>query len=370
MLIANKTVVKTLDKYLVTQFLKIISGSLIFMLGLYLITIYMDKFRYFTHPKIPLNLIISYFLNITPEIILLVLPAAALFSTCYIFGNMNSSNEIIAIYNGKVGFYRITAPLIICGIILSLSSFCFFEFVSADSSNRAIGIWNDFRKLTGGNSRSMYNNTKLFLNGYDNTIYFIEIFDFENEIMQTPAIFKFDSNGNMVFQLIARNGIYNRNEKTWIFNKASIIQFDGKRKYTNKKIQTYSLKLKENPNSFMNTPASVMQMRMKDAINFIKVKQKTSADYRKFLVEFHWRFAFPFSIVISILIGSLAGIYFRKAVLVLSIFLAIIISFGYYGLLAIGVAYGKSGRLNPVIAAWLANMIYLSAGAIAIKLKK
>ncbi len=364
------TIMKTLDKYLILQFIKVFCGSLVFMLGLYLITISIDKLRYFTHPQIPSNLVINYILNIIPEIIIQVLPAAALFSTSYLFGNMNSSNEIIAIYNGKIGFYRLIAPLLLCGITLSFSSFFFFEFISADSSARAVEIWNSFRKITGGKSRSMYNNSKLFYKGDENLIYYIEVFDFENGIMQAPVIFKFDANQNMVFQLNATNGIYNKNNGTWTFNDAHIIHFNEKERYRDERKAVFPMKLKETPYNFINTPVNVMQMRMKDAIDFIKLKHKTGGDYKKYLVEFHWRFAFPFSAVIMIFIGSIGGIYFRKAVFVLSFFLAIIISFGYYGILAIGMAFGKSGKLDPIVAAWIANVIYLTGGIIALKQKK
>ena len=120
----------------------------------------------------------------------------------------------------------------------------------------------------------------------------------------------------------------------------------------------------------MKSPKSMTQMHIKDALNFIEAKKRSGANYRKYLVEFHWRFAFPFSVIITILIGSVAGIYLRKAVLVFSFSMAIILSFGYYGMLAVGIAFGKSGMLNPVAAAWIANGVYLFMGIAALRLKR
>jgi len=106
-------IMKRLDKYLLSQFLKVLAGSVIFMLGLFLITIYLDDLKYFSHPNVPFKIIISYILNRIPEIFTMVLPSAALFSTSYMFATMNSTNEIIAIYNGRIGFARLIIPLII-----------------------------------------------------------------------------------------------------------------------------------------------------------------------------------------------------------------------------------------------------------------
>jgi lipopolysaccharide export system permease protein len=369
-LIHNMNILKRLDKYLLSQFFKVLAGSMIFMLGLYLITTYLDNINYFSHPNVPIGLILKYFLNIIPEIVIQVLPPAALFSTSYIFGNMNSNNEIIAIYNGGIGFTRLICPLIISGIIMAVGLFLFFEFVSAESSNKAVEIKQNIKKLTGKTLGYMYSNSKLFLKGNDNTIYYVEFFNFENGSMQGPVIFKFDANGDILFQLNAASGLYNETKKIWIFENVYIMRYLGNGKYNNERKQVYSMVLQETPSSFIKSSVTLMQMRTKDAVKFIEAKRRSGSNYKKYLVEFQWRFAFPFSVVITILIGSITGIYFRKAVLVISFFLAIIMSFGYYGIMAVGMALGKSGRLDPIIAAWIANAIYLTGGIAALKLKR
>jgi lipopolysaccharide export system permease protein len=369
-LIGNMNIIKRLDKYLLLQFFKVVAGSLVFMIGLFLITLYLDNIKIFSHPNVPFILIIKYILNIIPEIFIQVLPPAALFSTSYIFGNMNSNNEIIAIYNGRIGFTRLIFPLMISGLIMAIGLFLFFEFVSAESSNRAAELKQNIKKLSGKTLGYMYSNSKLFLKGADDTIYYVEFFDSENGIMQSPVIFKFDVNGDILFQLNAVSGTFNEIKKIWIFKNVYIMRKIGDGKYNNEKRNVYSMSLQETPGSFMKTSATLMQMKLKNAIDFINTKRKTGADYKKYLVEFHWRFAFPFSVVITILIGSITGIYFRKAVLVISFFVAIIVSFGYYGIMATGMALGKSGKLDPVIAAWIANVIYLAGGTAALKLKK
>ena len=363
-------ILKRLDKYILSQFFKVLAGSLIFMLGLFLITIYLDNINYFSHPNVPIALILKYFLNIIPEILIQVLPPAALFSTSYIFGNMNSNNEIIAIYNGRIGFTRLICPLIISGIIMAIGLFLFFEFVSAESSNKAVEIKQNIKKLTGKTLGYMYNNSKLFLKGNDNTIYYVEFFNFENGAMQGPVIFKFDVYGDILFQLNAASGVYNEIKKIWTFENVYIIRYAGNGKYNSERKQVYSMSLQETPGSFIRSSVTLMQMKTRDAVKFIEAKRMSGSDYKKYLVEFQWRFAFPFSVVITILIGSITGIYFRKAVLVISFFLAIIMSFGYYGIMAVGMALGKSGRLDPITAAWIANAIYLTGGIAALKLKK
>ncbi len=361
---------KKLDKYLLNQFFKVLSGALIFMLGLYIITIYIDNITYFSSSRVSIFLILNYIRHLLPDIIIQVLPAAALFSTSYIFGMLNSSNEIIAIYNGRVGFIRIISPLFVTGILLGLSLFFFFEFVATESSVRALEIRNDIKKMAGKDTFYLYSRAKFFLKGGDNTFYYLDNFDSRDSTLHNPLLSRFDENGLLKFQLHAFRGRYIKEEGVWEFLKSEITTCNRDGTYHLEKAKSYKMFLAETPASFMKKPVSVMQMRIEKALSFIDARKSTGASIKKELVEFHWRFAFPFSVIIIILIGSVAGIYLRKAVLVLSFFLSILLSFGYYGLLALGMAYGKSGRLSPVLAAWIANLIYFTAGAVAVKLKK
>ena len=362
--------IKRLDRYLIGQFFVSLAGSIIFMVGLFLVSIFIDNLRYFIHPHVPISMVFLFIANIIPEVIIQVLPAAALFATSYTFGNLNVTNEIIAIYNGGTGFIRLVSPLLVTGIFLSLFSFFFFEFVSADSSHYAFELRKEIKKLTGSTLSHMYSRSEFFLFGNNNTIYYVERFSANEKIMVKPVITQFDNSGMIIFHLVADEGRYRKETGEWVFRNAVVIAFDQHMNFNESKYRFFNRTLSDSPESFMRTPRNVAMMRLKDALQFIEAKKKMGGNYRKYLVEFQWRFAFPFSIVIVIVIGSVAGIYFRKAVLVLSFLLSVIISFGFYGMLAMGLAFGKSGKLNPIPAAWLANIVFLLLGVLAIRFKK
>ena len=361
---------KKIDKYLLRQFLTVLCGSLIFMLGLYIITLYIDNLNYFSSPRVSIFLIMKYIIHLLPEICIQVLPAAALFSTSYIFGMLNSSNEIIAIYNGRIGFIRVIIPLFITGILLGVFLFFFFEFVATESSVKAFEIKNNIKKLAGKDTFYLYSRAKFFLKGKDNTFYYLENFDSSDGTLHKPFLTQFDNNGMEKFQVHAFRGKYIKKEKVWEFLKAEIISYNKDGTYHLEKTKSFKMRLAETPVSFMKKPISVMQMKIAKALEFIDAKKSSGANIKKELVEFNWRFAFPFSVIIVILIGSVSGIYFRRAVLVLAFFLSVLLSFGYYGLLAMGMAFGKSGRLDPVFAAWVANIVYFTTGIVAVKLKR
>ncbi len=367
---SHRMLIKRLDRYLIGQFFISLAGSLIFMVGFFLISIFIDNLKYFIHPHVPINIVFLFVMNIIPEVVIQVLPAAALFATSYTFGNLNATNEIIAIYNGGTGFIRLTLPLIMTGILLSIFSFFFFEFVAADSSHTAFELRKEIKRATGSTLSYMYSRSEFFLFGNQNTVYHLEKFNAYEQVMVKPVITRFDGKGMITFQLSAVEGRYIELTDEWIFREAVVIRFDRHLNFSEEKYKYFNLKLSDSPQSFMRTPRNVAMMRFGDALKFIENKKRMGGNYRKYLVEFQWRFAFPFSIIIVILIGSVAGIYFRKAIIVLSFLLSVLISFGFYGLLAMGLAFGKSGQLNPVLAAWLANILFLILCLFAIWFKK
>lgn len=216
----------------------------------------------------------------------------------------------------------------------------------------------------------LYSRSEFFFLGKENTVYYIGVADPEDGIMIGANIFKFNEEKKLILQMKANLGLYNKEKEIWDFKEAVILRFDTKGKLTEEKKPVFSMKLAERPDSFMRIPKNTMQMRFGEAINFIKIKKKLEGNYRRYLVELQWRFAFPVSISIVILIGCVLGTYFKRAVLVLSFFTSIIIAFGYYGLMATGLALGKTGKLDPSIAAWIANIVYLLGGIYLVRMKK
>ncbi len=361
---------KKFDKYLFQNFFISFAGALVFLVGLFLISKILDNMKLFLDPNVTFNLIFSFLLFSIPESITLLVPVAAFISTSYTFGKLNISNEIIAIYNSGIGFSRIIRPFFISSLFLTFFSFVFYEFITVDSSFKAFSIRSHIKKSAGYKFHYRHDRRKFFTLGKDKTVYYIDYFDGVNKEMFEPVFFRFDENGNLVYYLEAGQGQYNEEKKSWLLRDISLMQKGENGKLNISKQERIELPLSESPEDIKKKAVRIVQMRLGDAMKFIDAKKKMGSDYKKYQVELHHRFAYPVSVIIMILIGSVVGIYFRKAALVLSFFVAVIISFGYYGLLALGIAFGKSGMLNPIAAAWIANIVYSIVAVVALKYKR
>jgi len=84
------------------------------------------------------------------------------------------------------------------------------------------------------------------------------------------------------------------------------------------------------------------------------------AGAREAEVEIAKRYAFPLATVVFVLIGAPLGIQPRRSGKGVGFGISVLLTFGYWTLLQIGMAMGKGGALPPMVAAQLPNVVGLA----------
>ena len=87
--------------------------------------------------KIPGTSLAAFYIYYSPTIVLQVTPMAVLLSTIFILSNLNKNNEITAMKSSGISLWRIISPVIILGLIISISSFIVSDKVIPISSKVA-----------------------------------------------------------------------------------------------------------------------------------------------------------------------------------------------------------------------------------------
>ncbi len=88
------------------------------------------------------------------------------------------------------------------------------------------------------------------------------------------------------------------------------------------------------------------------------------ADARLYRIEFNKRFSYPFACLVLMLVGVPLGISSKRGGKSTGFVLTILLVFVYYVLSLIGIAFAKTGKLNPFVGVWGANLIFAAAGAL------
>jgi lipopolysaccharide export system permease protein len=95
---------------------------------------------------------------------------------------------------------------------------------------------------------------------------------------------------------------------------------------------------------------------------FIESQRAAGQDVSRWMVDFHSKIAFPFASVIVVLFGVPFASIKRRSGLALEFGMCVAVTFLYLAFMKTSNVFGYNGDLNPLLTAWLANLIFLVLG--------
>ncbi len=313
--------------------------------------------------KIPASSLIAFYVYYAPTIILQAAPTAVLLSAIYLLSNLNKHNEITAMRSSGISLWRILAPLLIIGFLLSTVTFIINDRVIPVSSRISNMIRRDELEKVKQKSPTAKILENVAIYGAGNRIVFARNYDTEKKTLGDIIIHEHDTSENLISKITASSGVWTGNG--WKFYKVIMYHIDNAGKilgepefYTERMIP-----LKERPGDFANREWKsdfVSYRELKRYIsNFKGVGTKVT---RNLLVDLHYKIAFPLISLIIILIGSPFALITTRGGVLMGIGMSIAIGLLYYAVIAISLAFGKAGFLPPIVAAWLGNILFAGLG--------
>ena len=82
----------------------------------------------------------------------------------------------------------------------------------------------------------------------------------------------------------------------------------------------------------------------------------------KYLVEMHKKFSIPVASMVFILVGAPLGIIARRGKFSISMVISLLFFLIYWAFLIGGEEFADQGKLNPILAMWLPNIVLFIVG--------
>jgi len=112
-------------------------------------------------------------------------------------------------------------------------------------------------------------------------------------------------------------------------------------------------------------------MNLDELESYAASQLNSGNDPTRVKIEYHSRFAFAFASFVVILFGLTISANKRKGGTAIQLGINVLLTFVYLVFMKVSQAFGKNGALSPFFTAWLANILFLSAGVInLIRVKK
>jgi lipopolysaccharide export system permease protein len=305
--------------------------------------------------------IVVYFVLRLPYLFLLTSPVVVLLAGLFLMNHLSKYSESVAMRGAGISIVRMVRPLLIFGFFFSLVILVMGEYVLPEAESFRRKVYKEWIKKGKVEDKKVRSN--IHYSGKDNNLYYIGFFDGYRNTLKTIDITTFDhENGAVKKKIISAEAIWE--EDQWHFKECYIRSFaEGELVSSDYYKSTVIEEVDVSPLDFIKSakdPLSMNFFELKDYINRLK---KIGEDYNEQLVELYLKISFPFANLIIILFSiPLVSTSGRSRARGLVFGIGLLICFLYLSAIRISQSLGYNGVLSPVVAAWAANVIFLTIG--------
>lgn len=354
---------KLIDKYTISSILKVaVVAIIIFALILAAVELF-SKMDSIMNSDIEIPKLVEYLVLSIPEYLMMGSALAFLFATTYFLSSLTANNEKIAILNAGISKARLSTPVVILAIIITLLGFVYQEY----ALNRIIARHDELEvELFGVTGTKDTRNIVLKDdNGY--LIYTNRYYESINEINAPVLVRVVD--GKLISRVESDYAVYE--EDRWIFKNAMVYKIDdGVSAYYSK--EYFDSEFNIEPHLFRSQNSSIETMAGKDARAFLsRMKVVDPESWQEKVTDYYRSFFQPLGIFVLMFISVCMSYHFKKNVLLFSIIQSLAIAIVYYVGDMVSSIAAHQGAISPYASVVLPLVATIAlAGVISLLGKK
>ena len=349
-----------IDKYIIKKFLGTFFFSIVLILAIAVVFDFTEKIDDFMEKGAPVHAIIfDYYLNFIPYFATLFSPLFVFISVIYFTSKMAYNTEIVAILNSGMSFSRLMWPYFLSSLVIAILTFILTNFIIPHSNLERITFEDKYYRNTGRQGTL----TNVHRQVYKNIYAYMENYSPASQAGYNFSIERFNDDGILESKLMANIVKWDSVSSKWSAMEYYIrdITSDGEIIRTGHRIDTT---LTINPDDFSRDPDFVGTMNYKELYDYIDLlKLQGSDELKLFQIEKHKRYANPFSVFILALIGVSLSTKKVRGGIGMQIGLGLVLSFSYILFQQFASQFSLKGNLDPTLAIWIPNIIFVFVSA-------
>ncbi len=348
-----------LHRFLLKHFLRILLLSVCAFVGIYLLIDFFEKISDFIDYQASAGDYFLYLANSIPLIFGQILPLAVLMTVVLALGGLGRTNEITAMRSCGISLWRVVQPFMLFALVLSLSLLLLNEFVIPHNA-KALNSLLDF-KLKGKSQLSLTRDEIWYRDG--NRIINVTLAEPQQKKLHGISMFTIDEESRFLQRHEAPSASYQND--SWLTDDLTVLTFDpqyGDLQQTEVS-QKQILKIGRIPEDFATSEDRNNELSIRHLSRLASKLEAEGLDATRHKVDLHSRVATPFTCLIMAFLGVPFALQKgRQSNIALGIGLSLGIGVAYFILQSMIVAFGYSGALPPLVAAWAPNLIFLMLG--------
>jgi lipopolysaccharide export system permease protein len=312
---------------------------------------------------VDISRVMILFLFMIPALLTYTLPISTLVAVLLSIGRLSSDNEVITIRASGINFFRMILPIMVVGIILSLSLVILNGQFIPNAHFRLrkalmdIGMKNPTAALEPG----------IFINSFDKYILFI--YSIEGNKLNNVHIYEPQGEDKPTRVIVAKKGEFIAIPEKNII-KLKLMDGTADEPDPNNPNLFYKLNFKT---YFMSLNLAQLQdkdkvdkkpkdMTLSELKTEIGKLNKKGIDPSPLVIELNKKVSLAFSCLVFILLGMPVAIITRRREKSINFGIAFLLVGVYYLLLLGSEAVSLQGSISPEIALWIPNLVFGGLG--------
>jgi len=348
---------RLLARYVLGQWLRVFLLTAIGLPIVSVLTQVTDNLRRLLDRQLtPGTIALSYVYSL-PQNIAIMMPAAALFAAVFTVGPLARNSELTAAKAGGISFHRLARPLFLASALAAVLCFFIGEWAT-EATTRQMELQKERQ------ARNVTTRQNFVFRASSGWVYTIRQLNTADNAMQQIVLERAVRNDTMpTYAVSADSARWNPGTRAWVFHGgASIQMLPGDEALTMRFAELRIPAVVEGPRDLLIEPKNPEEMTFAELGRYIATLRNSGNDTRKLEVQRAVKLALPAACLIIALFGAPLAVSAPRAGPAVGIAISLGTTIVYLLMINLSQAVGASGVINPSVAAWVPNLVFLGIG--------
>ena len=349
--------ISLLDRYLWRQ----LSELFVFGVGLFTLLLLVNHLfflvRLVLQPGgVRLLVVLQLLIYKLPYLLAYSFPMAMLLAALLAIGRLSDGLEITAMRTSGISLGRIALSVTTAGILVSAMTLALNEGVVPYAENRYQQVL-----ITGLRERfASEQRDVLFRDVQEDveSVYFVRRFHRDQQRMEGVVVNQFERG---VLNRVVEAEVAQYTDGAWVFRDGTMYVFTGETTVVTQ-FARLRVGLQRTPEQIAVPQRDPSEMSVRELRQYISVLQRSGENAARYIVQVQFKLAIPMSAALFALLAVPVGLRPHRSGTSIGVGLAFLVLLGYYVISAVTLPLGENGRLHPIAAGWLPDVVLAAVG--------
>jgi LPS export ABC transporter permease LptG len=315
-----------------------------------------------TRNNIEWAVVADYLFFLMPMIANYMAPIAALVAVMVTFGILEKTSQIVALKASGQSIYRLSAPAVVLGLLLSCFVFLNQDYVLPFTNRRQDNLHHLIRSGQEP-AQTFYQTRHKWIFGGESRLYNYAHFDPIGNVFARLTLLDLSKEPfGIKSRIFARRASWDPAQQAWLLEDGWERRFNADRITSYETFKERRIALPERPDYFKKESRESSMMTLAELRQHIADLSQSGFDVLDLRIALYGKIAFPLACLVMVIVGLPFAFSVGKRGALYGVAIGIVIGLVYWGALGLFEQMGRYEMLPPLLAAWGPNLMFGAGG--------